>query len=46
VVVGSSLVQRVAVNLDREGRAKPGLVDAVLTDVRALAAAVRGGRVS
>jgi tryptophan synthase alpha chain len=43
-VVGSSLVQRLAVNLDREGRAKPGLVDAVLADVRALAEAVRGGR--
>ncbi len=45
VVVGSSLVQRLAVNLDREGRAKPGLVDAVLADVRALAEAVHGGRV-
>jgi tryptophan synthase alpha chain len=44
-VVGSSLVQRLAVNLDHEGRAKPGLVDAVLADVRALAEAVRGARV-
>jgi tryptophan synthase alpha chain len=44
-VVGSSLVQRLAVNLDRESRAKPGLVDAVLADVSAFAAAVRGGRV-
>jgi tryptophan synthase alpha chain len=45
VVVGSSLVQRLAVNLDREGRAKPSLVDAVLADVHALADAVHGGRV-
>ena len=44
-VVGTSLVQRLAVNLDHKGRAKPSLVDAVLADVRALAAAVRGGRV-
>jgi tryptophan synthase alpha chain len=42
-VVGSALVQRLAINLDREGRAKPGLVDAVLANVSALAAAVRGG---
>jgi tryptophan synthase alpha chain len=40
-VVGSSLVQRLALNLDPDGRAKPGLVDAVLADVRALAAGVR-----
>ena len=40
-VVGTSLVQRLALNLDPEGLAKPGLVDAVLADVRALAAGVR-----
>jgi tryptophan synthase alpha chain len=43
-VVGSALVQRLALNLDLEGRAKPGLVDAVLADVRALAAGVREAR--
>jgi tryptophan synthase alpha chain len=43
-VVGSSLVQRLALNLDPEGRAKPGLVDAVLADVRALAQGVLGAR--
>ena len=42
--VGSSLVQRLALNLDPDGRAKPGLVDAVLADVRALAQGVRGAR--
>jgi tryptophan synthase alpha chain len=40
-VVGSALVQRLALNLDADGRAKPGLVDAVLADVRALAAGVQ-----
>ena len=43
-VVGTSLVQRLALNLDPDGRAKPGLVDAVLADVRALAAGVRRAR--
>ena len=43
-VVGSSLVQRLALNLDRDGTARPGLVDAVLADVRALADGVRGAR--
>jgi tryptophan synthase alpha chain len=43
-VVGSSLVQRLALNLDPDGRAKPGLVEAVLADVRALAAGVRKAR--
>jgi tryptophan synthase alpha chain len=43
-VVGSALVQRVAAELDGEGRARPGLVDAVLADVQALAAGVRGAR--
>jgi tryptophan synthase alpha chain len=41
-VVGTSLVQRLALNLDPDNRAKPGLVDAVLADVRALASGVRG----
>jgi tryptophan synthase alpha chain len=43
-VVGSVLVDRLALNLDRAGRAKPGLVDAVLADIRALAAGVKGAR--
>jgi tryptophan synthase alpha chain len=43
-VVGSVLVERVGLNLDPEGRAKPGLVDAVLSDIRALAAGVRSAR--
>jgi tryptophan synthase alpha chain len=43
-VVGSVLVDRVAQNLDAEGRAKPGLVEAVLADIRALAEGVRGAR--
>ncbi|HYU12202.1 MAG TPA: tryptophan synthase subunit alpha [Stellaceae bacterium] len=44
VVVGSAVVDRLALNLDPEGRAKPGLVEAVLADIRALAAGVRGAR--
>ena len=43
-VVGSALVDQVAGNLDAEGRAKPGLKDAVLGLVGALATAVRGAR--
>jgi len=43
-VVGTSLVQRLALNLDPDGRANPDLIDAVLTDVRALAAGVRGAQ--
>ncbi len=43
-VVGSSLVQRLALNLASDNTAKPGLVDAVLADVHALAAGVRGAR--
>ncbi len=43
-VVGSSLVQRLALNLDPDGRAKPVLVDAVHGDIRLLAAAVRRAR--
>jgi tryptophan synthase alpha chain len=43
-VVGSAVVDRLALNLDSAGNAKPGLVDAVLADIRALAAGVRGAR--
>ncbi|MBV8888974.1 MAG: tryptophan synthase subunit alpha [Alphaproteobacteria bacterium] len=43
-VVGSALVQRVALNLEPDGTAKPGLVEAVLADVRALAVGVRRAR--
>ena len=45
-VVGSALVQRLASNLDPDGRAKPGLVDAVLADIRALARGVREARIT
>ena len=43
-VVGSAVVDRLALNLDPAGRAKPGLVEAVLADIRALAAGVRAAR--
>ena len=43
-VVGSAVVDRLALNLDAEGRAKPGLVAAVHADIRALAAGVRSAR--
>ena len=43
-VVGSALVQRLALNLDPNGRAKPCLVDAVLADVSTLATGIRGAR--
>jgi len=43
-VVGTALVQRVAASLDDSNRAKPGLVEAVLTDVAALVRGVRGAR--
>ncbi len=42
-VVGSALVEQVKLQLDDEGRAKPGLVDGVLQSVSALAKGVRGG---
>ncbi len=42
--VGSAVVDRLALNLDPAGNAKPGLVEAVLADIRALAAGVRGAR--
>jgi tryptophan synthase alpha chain len=41
-VVGSAVVDRLALNLDPAGNPKPGLVEAVLTDIRALAAGMRG----
>jgi tryptophan synthase alpha chain len=43
-VIGSAIVDRLALNLDPQGRAKPGLVEAVLADVRALAQRIRGAR--
>jgi tryptophan synthase alpha chain len=43
-VVGTALVDRLALNLDADGKAKPGLVDRVLADIRALAAGVRAAR--
>ncbi len=43
-VVGTALVQRLALDLNLDNTAKPGLVEAVLADVRALAAGVRGAR--
>jgi tryptophan synthase alpha chain len=45
-VVGSAIVDRLAVNLDPDGKPKPGLVEAVLADIRALAAGVRSARQS
>ena len=42
--IGTALVQRLALNLNPDNTAKPGLVDAVLADIRALAAGVRGAR--
>ena len=44
VVVGSALVQKLASGLDEKDQAKPGLIEAVLGDVRALAAGVRTAR--
>ena len=43
-VVGSALVERVAAELDGDGKARPGLVEAVLGEVRALAQGVRNAR--
>jgi tryptophan synthase alpha chain len=42
--VGTALVDRLAFNLDPDGKAKPGLVEAVHADIRALAAGVRSAR--
>jgi len=41
-VVASALIDTLAANLDENGRAKPGAVEKVLDQVRALAAGVRG----
>jgi len=43
-VVGTALVQRLALSLEPDGTAESGLLDAVLADVRALAAGVRNAR--
>jgi tryptophan synthase alpha chain len=43
-VVGSALVQRLALSLDADGRAKPGLIEAVLADIDALATGIRQAR--
>ena len=43
-VVGSAIVQQIADNLDAEGRAKPGLAEAVLGFVRSLSDGVRRAR--
>jgi len=42
--VGTALVDRLAFNLDPNGKAKPGLVEAVLADIRALAGGIRSAR--
>jgi tryptophan synthase alpha chain len=44
-VVASALIDALAANLDEAGRLKPGTVETVLDQVRALAAGVRGARV-
>jgi tryptophan synthase alpha chain len=44
-VVASALIDTLAANLDEQGRAKPGAVEKVLDQVRALADGVRGARV-
>jgi tryptophan synthase alpha chain len=41
-VVASALIETLAANLDEDGKALPGAVEAVLDQVRGLAAAVRG----
>ncbi|QXM25737.1 tryptophan synthase subunit alpha [Elioraea tepida] len=43
-VVGSALLDTLAADLDESGRARPGTVEKVLDQVRALAAGVRGAR--
>ena len=43
-VVGTALVQRLALNLNPDNTAKHGLVDAVLADVRSLGEGVRDAR--
>jgi tryptophan synthase alpha chain len=44
--VGTALVDRLAQNLDPDGKAKPGLVEAVLADIAALAEGIRGARLA
>jgi tryptophan synthase alpha chain len=44
--VGTALVDRLAQNLDPSGKPKPGLVDAVLADIAALAKGIRRARSS
>jgi tryptophan synthase alpha chain len=44
-VVASALIDTLAAHLDERGRAKPSAVSAVLDQVRALAAGVRGARI-
>jgi tryptophan synthase alpha chain len=44
-VVASALIDTIAAHLDEAGRLKPGTVETVLDQVRALAAGVRGARV-
>ncbi|HQU10796.1 MAG TPA: tryptophan synthase subunit alpha, partial [Acidiphilium sp.] len=43
-VVASALIDKLAAGLDAEGKAPPAIVEAVLDDVAALAAAVRSER--
>ena len=44
VVIGTALVQRLALNLKSGNTARPGLIDAVLAEIRALAQGVRDAR--
>ncbi|MGH1478385.1 MAG: tryptophan synthase subunit alpha [Geminicoccales bacterium] len=43
-VVGSALVDKIAANLDEQGRPDPGLVSALLGDVAALATSIKSAR--
>jgi len=43
-VVGSALVDKIAANLDEQGRPDPGLVNALLGDVAALATSIKSAR--
>jgi tryptophan synthase alpha chain len=43
-VVASALIDRLAQHLDADGKAGPGLVEAVLGDIAALAKGIRGAR--
>jgi tryptophan synthase alpha chain len=44
--VGTALVDRLAQNLDPDGKAMSGLVEAVLADIAALAEGIRGARLA